>query len=385
MTAHKSKGLEFEVVFIIKGNEERWTGKTKREYFILPLQKDDSKESRNMDERRLFYVALTRAKEKLFITYSDKDYKGKILSRSSFIENIDSKLLQIEKGEKVSSSLILTKESSVLKRDDFKNYVSKILFDEGINVTALNNYLNCPWKYFFQNLIKIPHAQEKHQQFGTAIHYSLKMLAEDFNSGKKLTLNNALKYFNEELSKMDFSSKELNDWKQRGKEGLTSFFKGHVWTPDTKSEFKMSSIPFSSTNGVISLKGNIDQLINKSNGNFIVLDFKTGSTKTRNEIIGNTKNSNGDIFRQLLFYKLMLETYFKDKRVDEGIIEFVEPDDKGRFKKESFDLVSESLEGLKADINTMIKGLINLEFVEKKCDERGCEFCEMGEVLKEKI
>ncbi len=385
MTAHKSKGLEFDVVFIIKANEERWVGKTKREYFILPLQKDDTRESRNMDERRLFYVALTRAKEKLIITYSDKDYKGKILSKSTFIDNIDEKLLKIEKGEKVTPSLVLKTDNPTSKKDEFKNYVSKILFEEGINVTALNNYLNCPWKYFFQNLIRIPHAQEKHQQFGTAIHYALRKLADDFNLNKKPTFNSALKYFDDEISRMDFSVKELKDWKERGKEALTSFFKGHVWTKDTKSEFKMSSIPFSGDKGVISLKGNIDQLINKSNGNFVVLDFKTGNTKTRNEILGNTKNSNGDIFRQLLFYKLMLETYFKDKKVEEGVIEFVEPDDKGRFKKESFDLKFQELDGLKNDINKMIKELLDLEFIDKKCEERGCEFCEMGEILKEKI
>jgi DNA helicase-2/ATP-dependent DNA helicase PcrA len=386
MTAHKSKGLEFDVVFIVKANEEKWAGKNKKEYFILPLQKDDSKENRNMDERRLFYVAMTRGKEKVIITYSEKDYKGKILSKSSFIDNIDESLITIEKGQVNPIYFIDEPKDDKSKiRKDFKDYVSSTLSNEGLNVTALNNYLNCPWKYFFQNLIKIPHKEEKHQQFGTAIHYALKMSAEDLNSGIKPSLSKAIKYFSTEISKMDFSKEELIDWKQRGERALQSFFKGHTWAKDIKAEFKISSIPFSSSLGGIMLRGNIDQLINKTNGNFSVVDFKTGNTKTRNEILGNTKNSNGDIFRQLLFYKLLLETYFNDKKVEDGIIEFVEPDNKGRFKQENFDLKFEKLDNLKKEIDVLITEVTSLGFIENKCGDRECEFCSMGEILKQKI
>jgi hypothetical protein len=91
------------------------------------------------------------------------------------------------------------------------------------------------------------------------------------------------------------------------------------------------------------------------------------------------------IFRQLLFYKLLLETYFNDKKVEDGIIEFVEPDNKGRFKQENFDLKFEKLDNLKKEIDVLIKEVTSLDFIENKCGDRECEFCSMGEILKQKI
>ena len=72
---HGAKGLEYEVVFIIEGNE----GST-------PYRKACRKEDLE-EERRLFYVAMTRAKEKLIISYV-KEKNGKDLSPSRFIEEL---------------------------------------------------------------------------------------------------------------------------------------------------------------------------------------------------------------------------------------------------------------------------------------------------------
>ena len=57
MTAHGSKGLEFDYVFLPYANEESWIRKNRGSYFVLPKQKEEGDEIK--DERRLFYVALT--------------------------------------------------------------------------------------------------------------------------------------------------------------------------------------------------------------------------------------------------------------------------------------------------------------------------------------
>lgn len=77
ITAHQAKGLEFDSVFIVGMNE-----------YKFPIYKSDIEE-----EKRLFYVAMTRAKEKIFISYSNFDNSGKAINKSCFIDFIDKKYL----------------------------------------------------------------------------------------------------------------------------------------------------------------------------------------------------------------------------------------------------------------------------------------------------
>ncbi len=85
MTMHAAKGLEFPVVFIA-GCENG----------LLPFQPFDGDISDIQEERRLFYVAMTRAKERLYITFAKKRKRfGKIEKRtlSPFVQQIEKKIL----------------------------------------------------------------------------------------------------------------------------------------------------------------------------------------------------------------------------------------------------------------------------------------------------
>ena len=94
MTMHASKGLEFKIVFLA-GIEDH----------IIPSARALEEDSRNIDEeRRLFYVAITRAKEKLFINYADtrrdREGKEKIVLPSRFLEEIPNTLFKNEEKTK---------------------------------------------------------------------------------------------------------------------------------------------------------------------------------------------------------------------------------------------------------------------------------------------
>ena len=75
MTMHGAKGLEFDTVFIIHGNEG-----------CIPYKKAKTEEEIE-EERRLFYVAMTRAKKKLTISYV-KEQNGKDQDPSRFVEEL---------------------------------------------------------------------------------------------------------------------------------------------------------------------------------------------------------------------------------------------------------------------------------------------------------
>ena len=81
MTIHSSKGLEFPLVFITGCEED-----------IFPLNPKFDSDSQIQEERRLFYVAVTRAKRKVFLSYARSRYRfGEVAyqSKSRFLEELD--------------------------------------------------------------------------------------------------------------------------------------------------------------------------------------------------------------------------------------------------------------------------------------------------------
>ena len=91
MTAHSSKGLEFDHVFILGCTEKYW----ERQSNALPyqlnkiLEGEDSKAAEE-ENRRLFYVALTRARKGLHISYPLTDEKDKGQNKSLFLAEMES-------------------------------------------------------------------------------------------------------------------------------------------------------------------------------------------------------------------------------------------------------------------------------------------------------
>ncbi|HEX8923810.1 MAG TPA: ATP-dependent helicase, partial [Patescibacteria group bacterium] len=115
MTVHKAKGLEFEHVFLIKVLDKKWgnninttslplpMGILKTEVSVMTVQDE------NEEERRLFYVALTRAKKQIYISYPVRTDAGRELMPSMFLAEIDPKLIQPVTPEKeVSRQAILS-------------------------------------------------------------------------------------------------------------------------------------------------------------------------------------------------------------------------------------------------------------------------------------
>ena len=138
----------------------------------------------NFEElRRLFYVALTRAKKHLFISYPEQDHKGKLLEPTLFIGEIISQTeVKIEKKpvpEEVLTDFFILQfseeEQPSLGLID-EEYIRHLLENYSLSVTHLNNYLDCPLKFYFQNLIQVPSGKSDTLTFGSSVHWALNKL-----------------------------------------------------------------------------------------------------------------------------------------------------------------------------------------------------------------
>jgi len=392
-TAHKSKGLEFEYVFIPKTTDSYW-GSARGQSSLIHIpwkylsrtELTQEKEEVAEEERRLFYVAITRAKKQISLSYSGQNEEGKEQLASRFIFEIPSeyinKTIQEELPEGAKQRIIThlsvpRQDPSSFNKDEMQEYIRNQFIHNGISVSALNNFLSCPWKYIFRNLIRLPDAKGYYLLLGTAIHEVIKQYIFQKKKGIEMTEDELVYFFTESVNRLPVSEKDIATLVEKGSSIILSYYQKRMkmWSADRESELVIPNIHLDTD---ISINGKIDMLELKKKNEAIVYDFKTGKAKSRNDLLGLTKKENKDYYRQLVFYKLLLSLYKKGQYVmTEGVIEFVESAIDGDIKHESFAISESDVTELVADIHTMKDSLLSLSFWNTTCEDKDCEYCHL--------
>lgn len=391
-TAHKSKGLEWQTVFIYRFADTYWGNKSKREMIKLPpgiirFEDVDKEEDKNAEERRLFYVALTRAKQELYLTGAlEYENSAKMIFPSLFLGDLPKenlKKLSVRKFEqnsqKILKKLLESGEDETLVAGE-KEYLVDLVKNLKLSPTALNTYLSCPYKFKLDNLYRVPRAKAPAMCFGTAVHFALENLYRDLNNGKLETKEEFIKDFEAALQKEIMTDVDFKTRLEHGQKVLSAYYdhEKENFAPCISTE-KNFGISLSSPIYLddIPITGKVDRidLTNKAEKHVRVVDYKTGKPKTRNEIEGNTINSNGDYKRQLVFYQLLsdLDRSFWYE-VTETELYFVEPDAKGDFHKERFSITNKDLTALKKEIHSTMDGVRALNFLRTN-DLNKCATC----------
>ncbi len=384
MTAHKSKGFEFETVFIVGAGEGHWGGRRSRTHFhIFNKQAATSAEE---DERRLFYVALTRAKREIIISFAATDEAGKSRLPSQFVTELDPALVTnvtIPPLPVVVPSV--TPAASIIPFAD-SGYVRSLFAEQGWSVSALNNYIKCPWQYFFRNLVRLPEIQTKHQLYGTAVHDTLDQFFRRYDDEQDMTQAEFLALFEKFLHREPLSSIDYQSSLEKGTMALSGWYQSHKKNPlprGGKSEYKISDVALAVplvTSEVLQvpLRGKLDRISFINEHDVFVTDFKTAKPQTRNEILGKTKTSSGDYFRQLVFYRLLLDLHDAGRwHMLTGDINFIEPDERGVYHREQFEITDADIVSLKAIIVDASRDIWTGDFWGKTCGDPKCTYCQL--------
>ena len=390
-TAHKSKGLEWQTVYIYRFADTHWGNKSKREMIKLPdgiiVYEDTDKEDKNAEERRLFYVAATRAKQNLYLTGSTQyDNSAKMIFPAMFLEDFPKKNIEkvdtkkLEKNSAKILAVLMSPSAEVTLHDGEAEYLREIVKDLKLSPTSLNTYLRCHYKFKLDNLYRIPRAKAPAMCFGTAVHYAIEMFYRELNNGKLESCELFLKDFESALQREIMTETDFKDRLAHGKKVLTNYY-DHYAKEFTGCLFTEKNFGTSLSSQIhlddIALTGKVDRIevTNEKEKHVRVVDYKTGKSKTRNEIEGNTKNSDGDYKRQLTFYQLLAEL---DKsfqyEVKETQIDFIEPDAQNNFHRENFIISDEDVANLKKEIKTSVSQIRNLDFTRTE-DLTKCATC----------
>ncbi len=355
LTAHGGKGLEFKYVFIANLVDKRFPTIERKEQIELPdaLIKEILPEGdvHLEEERRLFYVAMTRAKSGLYFSWAS-DYGGardkkpsRFLMELGLVEKSASKKICHSRENGNPELLLSGKTAAVLDpprilrgEDDKKGRGGdkQSIVPSHFSYSQLAAYSSCPYQYRFAHVLKIPTMGKEQFSFGKTLHAVLQKLfilinekkglgqAELFGATKKsppppfakggnITFEEILKLYEESWVDDWFESKKKKqERKQQGREILRIYYEKYKdnWPPALFLEkgfnFRIADpsakLEAGGENSYI-VRGVVDRIDQAGTGLKLV-DYKTG--KPKDKLTFEDKE-------QLLIYQLAIQELFKQE------------------------------------------------------------------------
>jgi DNA helicase-2/ATP-dependent DNA helicase PcrA len=393
LTAHGSKGLEFEYLFIAGCNASLWESKRQpNDAFTLPDtvmgspagSKQDQDRIREEELRRLFYVAITRAERSLSISYSRYKQDGKEMEPSMFIaEILEVHELPFEKvffdaGQMTAFRALLFAETAPELEKLEEVFVSRLLEKFVMNVTALNNYLRCPLEFYFRNLLRIPSPKNEATEFGSAVHFALEQLFskmqnnQDRFPGREVLLSDFEYYMRRHRE--SFTREQFDRKLAYGKRVLPDYYDKYVGTWN-----RIVAVERSIRNVVVKgvpIKGKLDKL--EFDGRMVnVVDYKTGDPvkgKKRLNPPSDKDPKGGDYWRQAVFYKILVDHTDRRWQATSTEFDFIEPDKKKEFHKYRLEVRDSDLETVSRQITDTWEKIQQHQFY-TGCGKSDCHWC----------
>ena len=409
MTAHGSKGLEFEHVFMMKCNDGKNNGKwpggeNNSGRFSYPPSLNGKVENESQlkeeENRRLFYVAMTRAKKVLHLSYSDDSAK------THYINEFEDFIDEVEVTESFEDCQPVEK---VIIPKFSKDVLNEILGELSLSVSTLNAFLKCPLSFYFNKGLKLPSETNEAMVFGSIIHEVLEKIyiSMDDSQSSELTvktvlpLEEALQLFEtifEEKSYQLSSDRIKKDAYVRGRNIIKNLYKKDGYLKDgviaveqhikgiKLGDLLDTTVDLSAVSDV-EINGKIDKI--ECDGNIVrLIDYKTGKAgNAKDKLVPPSEKEplGGDYWRQAVFYYVLLTNAGIDISDKEILVKYVFVEDSNnedgfsetediRITPKEVDIV---LDQIKESIMKIKQGDFNCGcgLLKKDRDNYPCDYC----------
>lgn len=335
VTIHKSKGLEFEVVFMVNLSQDKFPGRRRGEPIPIPdkLIKESLPEGdyHIQEERRLFYVGMTRAKQELYFTNAH-DYGGvRTAKLSQFVpEALDQPQLA-KVTHKLNSALKIEKYKKTEKEELPERFFTR---DGRLNLSPhqIDDYLSCPLKFKYVNILKVPILAHHSVHYGSAIHEAIAFYFEKRLKKRPVTLEELWTVFENAWVAEGYITREHEEQRLReGREALRTFFEKEKTETRLPSQIEEKfSFNLETEEGVVRVNGRFDIVYSGEQG-IEISDFKTSKVNTQEDADRRAKQST-----QLSVYALAwFEMY--NQIPDKVSLQFVESGLRGETQKKDVD------------------------------------------------
>ncbi len=390
ITAHSSKGLEFKYVFMINCLADTWEpsrNSGNRGFFFPKTLTYSGTEDAMESARRLFYVAMTRAKEFLQISYSSTDLAGKEKQKARFVdelflsEKLEENTRKLTDDQIVETQLLLLThaEKPSLEFPLSKEALKVLLEDYVMSATSLSRFLDCPLSFYFEHVIRIPSMSSEAAAYGSAVHHGLRRLFEKMKADPQHNFpekEDLVKEFEFEMERQRiyFSKDQYSRRLMLGRQMLPLYYEDRLaaWHKKVELEHNLRNVEVDG----VPITGSIDKVEFFEQQKVRVVDYKTSRPQARHVKPATKDHIGGNYWRQLIFYKLLLENHKANQSiVTEGEIDYVEPDPKSKaFKRKKLKFVPEQVEIVRNQIKDSYQKIQNFEFFEG-CGKEDCKWC----------
>lgn len=348
MTAHKSKGLEFDHVYICGAVDTNWGERVASppQLISYPDNMPLSAHRGSLDERlRLFFVAMTRAKRHLTISFSRVNDAGKETLPASFLSDValvPETLAQQHTRETIQQDLETIWYQPLIELQPhatMQELLAPTLERYRLSATHVGAFLDVtrggPQTFLLDYLLRFPFAKGPQAAYGTAVHATLQHVHQHLSAtGKHLPLEDILQRYESFLREQFLSTDEFDTYLEKGSSALQAFLDQYyiTFTDQSKPELDFSAEHIQI--GDVRLTGKLDLVdINKESKQIIVTDYKTGKPAASWKGRADYEKAKLHRYRQqLLFYKVLVEhaPSYSGYTVERGVLQFVEPDTTGR-------------------------------------------------------
>ena len=307
MTVHSAKGLEFPHVFIMQLNKNDFPSNARPVKFEFPpeLMKEErpAGDFQIQEERRLFYVALTRARQHLTLSHLNNKWKRPSPFLEDFLRNA-----KIQKHDAAQSAPQVTVPPSeeatgaapepsdpaqlffpsAGRDEDARAYSRVAVWAKAyhppateplqLSASAIECYCKCPMQYLFQNVWSIRGGPRATMTFGSVIHTTIKEFASGMAKNGKFSFEDVLSVYDREWYSLGFPDDyQEEEYRKAGREQLQNFHTSYVAaSPDLLHQEK--SFELHLDHDVI-VKGRMDQVNRLGSKEVEIVDYKTGKPK----------------------------------------------------------------------------------------------------------
>ncbi len=398
VTAHSAKGLEFEKVWMLDCSERAWGagGGRSSSRFKLPdtltyAGTEDEEEAR----RRLFFVALTRARSEVVLSCAELSQQDKLQQPVSFVDELIAGGGVTVRAANVDAATLSELAHLQLQPKDPARFpalersaIANLLVDFRLSVSALYAYLDCPLRFYYEKLLRVPDRERERTVYGSALHealqdYFLRMKrdpARIFPSREEL-----IYHFELALAKRRglLTASGYANRLERGRRELGTYFDRYrtSWVEDVEIEYLIRNAEVDG----IPLTGIIDRVDGISEAYVRLVDYKTssgGSGKLRRPTEKNPHG--GDYWRQLTFYKLLYDNRPGNlRRVREGRISYLLTNPDGEQGEEILELGQRDTTALREILRTTWEAIQDQEFA--GCGKPECAWCGFVQDLTDEV
>lgn len=297
LSVHSAKGLEFPVVFLVNLVSQRFPTVERREQIPIPeeLIKEELPQGdyHLEEERRLFYVGMTRARDVLYLAGANYYGEGKREKKlSPFV-------YEVAGEEKVIAPDLVPKQISLL---DWKPADAK---QEGaapkrspvtvsyLSYSRIEAFRLCPLHYKLRYMLNIPTPATPALSFGISVHDALREFYERHAAGQVMTKEVLLTLLEERWKQEGYGNRKYEqEMKKRGVQYLSEYF-DHQYRPDVKiaAPEQPFTVPITVAGRTIKIGGRMDRVDLTPDGTIRIIDYKTGKTPSKREIDANLQLS----------------------------------------------------------------------------------------------